>query len=219
MSQVVPEPPATLSLQDRLEEWIYRLNEEDHWIFKLYDWGNELWARVFFRAARRRGELVDEEIEDSEGEGRVRFLGPDDVEAFADFCAALDTRYLPPHPLDRASAARALARSSYVPLGIFWRDELVGYVLVRFFFLRRAVNGIWMLPLSHGKSFGKHSFWVSCRYLHDLGLPAYCTIPLGNTPSIHTAWWSAYEIVRTNHHFHVLKMNPRLFGERFCGDA
>jgi hypothetical protein len=206
---------ARLTLLDRLEEWIYRLNDENHWIFRVYDWGNEVWARMFLRGVRRRGLSIDEWVEGSKGRARVRCLGPDDVDAFAGFLAALDVRYLPPHPLDRRAAEQALGRQSYVPLGIFWEDELVGYVLVRLFFFRRAVNGIWMLPAVHGQGLGKRSLWVSAKVPGSEAMAGYCTIPLGNEPSVRSALWCGYEIIRTNRRFHVLKLARSRFDARW----
>jgi hypothetical protein len=42
------------TFQDRAEELIYRLNEADHWIFRLYDWGNEVFAAIRLSGVRRR---------------------------------------------------------------------------------------------------------------------------------------------------------------------
>jgi len=227
MRMTTPESPETNSktILDRLEEWIYRLNEKDHWIFRLYDLGNEIWARLVFRGVRKKAESINEEISESGGgqnsteagdEVHVRFLSDKDAPAFAEFCGKLSTRYLPPHPLDPASARAALKRQSYIPLGIFLNGSLEGYLLIRFFFPRRAVAGIWIFPSLHGKKYGRDAFWVSTCFLRACDLPAYCTIPIGNTPSVNTAKASGYEVLRTNSRFHVLRVDPPLFERRLA---
>ena len=116
---------AFASLQDRAEEWIYRQNERDHWIFQLYDRGNEGWARLAFRGLRRRAGRLDAPIRASGGlDARVCFLQPEDEQAFAELLGSFDFKYLPPHGLDPASARAALRRSSYLPFGIFVRERL-----------------------------------------------------------------------------------------------
>ena len=193
-------------IQTLLEEWIYRLNEEQHWIFRVYDWGNEIWARLFFRATRRRASQIDLKVEVKEVEAHVRFLEPDDEEIFAGFMAQLDVRYLPPHELHAEQAAKALARRSYIPFGIFVEGKMIGYILLRLFFFRRAVTGIWMLASTHSAGIGRNTLLESVEFLKREGLPNYCTIPLGNEPSLRIAHWCGWRVIRTNRHFDVLNV-------------
>jgi hypothetical protein len=195
-----------LGLLDRLEEWIYRLNEEQHWIFRLYDWFNELWARLMFRGVRARASRLDLVVSVKDCRARVRFLTFRDEDTFAEFLARLDVSYLPPHPLDRRSAGVALRRRSYIPIGIFVEGELIGYILLRIFFFRRAVTGIWMLASTHGAGIGRHTLYESVSFLEREGLPNYCTIPIGNEPSLRIAHWCGWRIIRTNRFFNVLKV-------------
>jgi RimJ/RimL family protein N-acetyltransferase len=199
-------PPPSLSLLDRLEEWIYRLNEEQHWIFRLYDRFNELWARSMFRGVRARASRLDLVVSVKDCRARVRFLTLRDEDTFAEFLSRLDVFYLPPHPLDRRSAGVALRRRSYIPIGIFVEGELIGYILLRIFFFRRAVTGIWMLASTHGSGIGRHTLYESVKFLEQEGLPNYCTIPIGNEPSLRIAHWCGWRIIRTNRFFNVLKV-------------
>ena len=203
------EPDAhepALGLQDRLEEWIYALNEKEHWIFRLYDWGNEIWARLVFRALRRRAALHDERVTVGETEARVRFLTPADEADFVSLLGSFDVRYLPPHPLDADSARRALARSSYLPYGIWIDGELKGYILLRMFFFRRAVTGIWMLASTHSGRVGRHTLNTTVDFLRREKVPNYCTIPIDNEPSLRIAHWCGWRVIRTNRRFHVLRV-------------
>lgn len=196
----------SLGLQDRLEMWIYRLNEQQHWIFKLYDWGNEVWARVFFRGTRRRASEIDLVVTVKDVDAHVRFLVPEDASVFADFMSQLDVKYLPPHELDAEVADVALRRRSYLPFGIFVEGRMIGYILLRLFFFRRAVTGIWMLASTHSAGVGRHTLLQSVEFLKRERLPNYCTIPLGNEPSLRIAYWCGWRVIRTNRHFDVLKV-------------
>lgn len=208
-----PKPPSPQdageprrSIQTRLEEWIYRLNEEQHWIFRIYDWGNEIWARLFFGATRRRASELDLKVTVNEVEAHVRFLAPEDETVFADFMAQLDAKYLPPHELHSEQAAKALARRSYLPLGIFLGGRMTGYILLRLFFFRRAVTGIWMLATTHGAGIGRRTLLESVEFLKREGLPNYCTIALENRTSLRMAYWCGWRVIRTNRRFDVLKV-------------
>lgn len=45
-------------LGDALEVWLYELNERNHWLFRLLEWGNEIHSRIVFRGVRRRAALI-----------------------------------------------------------------------------------------------------------------------------------------------------------------
>ena len=192
-------------IQDAAEMWIYALNERQHWLFRLYDGMNEAWARLVFRGVRRRAKHFARELAVDEASTRLRFLVPADLDAFALLLGAFDSRYLPPHPLDRAAAARALHRASYLPFGVFREDALVGYVLVRLFFPRRAVSGYWLLPAYHGTGVGVAAARSLRELLRAESLPDYVTIPLDNTPSLVAAEAAGWRILRSNRRFHVLR--------------
>jgi hypothetical protein len=195
---------ASTRLRDRLEEWVYRLNEREHWIFRLWDRVNELSAGVLFRRGRRLALQVDVVVQGRDRVARVRALGPADLEAFAELLAALDAKYGPPHPRDRATAARALARRSYVAYGIFVDGQMIGYVLHRFFLPRRIVAGIWMLVSTHNAGLGRGAFLECLRWLGTARLDAYCTVPIDNGASLRIARLAGFTVIRTNRRFHVL---------------
>jgi hypothetical protein len=207
MIATAPQPDSGFfgRLQNRAEEAIYRLNEVDHWIFRLYDWGNEIFAALRFRGLRRRAGALDVTFQTRSGvDARIRFLTPADGEAFAHFLGSLDARYVPPHPLDRASALRALRRRSYLPFGIFVGGRLVGYLLLRLFFPNRAVTGIWTLPETHNLGLGQASLRETARFTRSEGIPDYATIPVDNENSVRMAVAAGWRVIRTNRRFHVL---------------
>lgn len=193
-------------LQDRAEELVYRMNERQHWIFRLWDQGNELWAALCFRGLRRRAAAFERPVRSRSGvEAHLRLLDPGDEEAFARLLEGLRARYLPPHPIDRASARRALRRRSYLPFGIFVEGRLAGYLLLRLFFPRRAVTGIWTLPETHNLGLGQESLRQSRAFTRGEGLADYCTIPVDNLNSVRMATAAGFRILRTNRRFHVLR--------------
>jgi len=206
MADASGSPETRLGLRDRLEEWVYRLNEQQHWIFRLYDWCNEIWARLVFGGVRSRASKTDLVVAVDDCRAHVRFLTLRDLDEFAGFLSRLDVRYLPPHPLDCGIAVTVLRRRSYLPFGIFVEGELIGYILLRLFFLRRAVTGIWMLSSTHSAGVGRHTLLTSVEFLKREGLPNYCTIPLGNEPSLRIAHWCGWRVIRSNRRFDVLKV-------------
>jgi len=200
-------PGLLARVQDAAEELVYRLNERDHWFFRAYDQGNELWARLVFRGVRRRATRLDTPLRSRGGiEARIRFLTPADDEPFAALLSSFESIYVPPHPLDAASARRALRRSSYLPFGIFVEDRLIGYLLLRLFFFRRVVTGIWTLPETHDLGLGQEALRQTAAFSRSEGIPDYATIPVNNPNSLRMANAAGWQTIRTNRRFHVIRL-------------
>ena len=202
---VKPSPYARLV--DAAEEWIYQLNERDHWIFRLYDRFNELHASLFMRGVRERASQLNRPVECSDGSPAcIRFLTPNDEAAFGGLLAALNARYLPPHGRDRDAAASALRRRSYLPFGIFLGDRLVGYLLLRLFFPWRAVTGIWTLPETHNLGLAQVCLRRTGDFSRSEKLADYATVPVDNYNSLRVANGAGWRTLRTNRRFHVLRL-------------
>lgn len=190
------------------EVWIYEANERGHWIFRLYDAFNELWARLFFGGLRRKAEQLQVPLEGKNAMAHMRLLTSADEAAFGDLLASFDFKYLPPHALDRATARRALRRASYLPLGVFHGEELVGYLLLRLFAPKRAVLGIWSKSSHFNRGFTKAATKAAAEFTRENGYPNYITVPLDNVYSLRVGLWAGWRILRTNRRFHVLLYRP-----------
>ena len=184
---------------------VYALNEKQHWIFRIYDAWNEAWARLWFQGVRQRAADFGHELPGCAPDVRMRLLVPSDLEKFAELLARFDFRYLPPHPLDRAAAEKALRRRSYLPFGIFVSETLVGYALLRIFFPRRVVSGIWVLSRYHGTGIALAAIHATGEFTRAERLPDYVTIPLDNEPSLMGAQAAGWRITHSNRRFHVLR--------------
>ena len=158
-----------------------------------------------FRGLRKRAARIDVPVKTRTGaRARFRFLTPHDDEAFARLLASYASQYLPPHPLDRASAARALRRASYLPFGVFVEGRLVGYLL-----LVSSSRGA-SSPES-GRS-PRPTIWVSARpclrqtaaFSRAEAVADYATIPIDNPNSVRMATAAGWNVIRTNRRFHVL---------------
>jgi len=200
-------PPATMwtRILSRAEVWIYELNEQNHWIFRLYDAFNEFWARLVFRGVRARAANVDTQVEGRGVSVHMRLLSPADSESFAELLETLaQHKYRPPHALDRAAAVAALRRRSFLPFGIWDDERLVGYYLVRLFFPKRAATGVWMLSRYHSAGLGRAGIRVTGAFTRAEGLDDYITVPLDNISSLKGALGGGWRIVRSNRRFYVL---------------
>jgi len=195
-------------VQDWAEELIYKLNEREHWAFRIYDWSNEVFAALRFRRLRRRALSLDKSFETRSGiAAQIRFLHPEDEEIFAELLSGMDFSHLPPHGLDRGAAARVLRRLSYLPFGIFIEGELVGYLLLRLFYPSRAVTGIWTKAKTHDLGLGQEALRQTAAFTHSEQLPDYATISIDNRNSVRMANAAGWQVIRTNRHFHVLRWN------------
>lgn len=193
-------------LQCRAEEWIYDLNARNHWIFRLYDAGNEVWARLAMGRVRREAARYRVALEGKEGaRADLRPLTFEDLDRFAELLAQFEFEHLPPHPLDRAGAEAVLQRANHLPFGIFDEDgRLIGYTLVRLFFPFRAATGVWSLSLNYAQGISRAAVQATAELTGRIGLADYVTVPLDNIYSLRGAQWAGWRIVRTNRHFHVL---------------
>lgn len=202
-----PSGPGSLltRIQNRAEEWLIHLNERDHWLFRLYDRANELWAALVFRGVRERASRIDAPLEGKGDVARLRFLTPADGEGFAELLSRFDFKYTPPHPRDRRGALRALRRRHYLPFGIFHGDRLVGYTLVRLFFPRRAATGVWSIPSNYNRGFSQMAVKTTADFMKAEGFADYVTVPLDNPHSLRGAQWAGWRIVRTNRRAYVLR--------------
>lgn len=210
MSEAFAKPPASAAqrLLSWAEVWIYEANERGNAVFALYDWANELWARLFFGGIRRKAAALRVPLEGKDETGLMRLLTPDDADAFAELLASFDFRYLPPHGLDRATAEASLRRKSYLPLGVFHGDELMGYLLLRLFAPRRAVLGIWSKTSHHNRGFTKAATKAAAEFTRENGYANFITVPLDNIYSLRVGLWAGWRVVRTNERFHVLVYRP-----------
>ena len=200
--------PATplAKLLGRAEEWIYEANARDLAIFRLYDFGNAMWARIRFAGVRRRAASFRAELRGRDGARAVmRWLAPSDEDALVRLWGEFDFRFLPPHALDRATATRVLTAPHCLPLGVDDEEgRLVGYSLIRLFFPRRAVMGLWLLRKVHTQGFGNAAAFATTLLTRAEGLPNFVTIPRENLPSLATVLSCGWQLLRTNRGFHVL---------------
>jgi hypothetical protein len=206
-------PPRTplARLLSRAEEWIYELNAREHPIFRLYDAGNALWARLAFRGARRRLRKFEARVHTKGGrEAVMRWIPPDRDWELAELFEHFDFPYLPPHPLDRAAVRRVLEAPHCIALGIYGpQGQLFGYSLIRLFFPRRAVMGMWIHSNAHTRGLGQICSYATTRLTNSEGLPNFITIPRDNVASLRAVLWSGWRILRTNRRFHVLLHDGR----------
>lgn len=201
-----PPRSALAKLLGRAEEWIYELNARDHPVFRLYDTCNALWARIAFAGVRRRAQGFRAVLRGRDGaRGVMRWLRPDDEDALVGLFGRFDFRFLPPHALDRRAAARVLASPHCLPLGVEdAQGQLVGYSLIRLFFPRRAVMGLWLLRSVHTQGLGNAAAFATTLLTRAEGLPNFVTIPRENLPSLATVLSCGWRLLRTNRGFHVL---------------
>jgi hypothetical protein len=205
--EVAPRTPAQRLLA-RAEEWIYDLNAREHWIFRVYDAGNAAWARVAFRGVRRRAGEFEAHARTKAGVDAVmRVVRPGQADELAALFADFQFRYRPPHPLDPGAVRRLLAAPHCIPFGIWVQGRLMGYSLIRLFFPRRAVMGIWFLQSHATRGHGQIFSYATSRWTRSEGLPNFITVPRDNVASLRGAMLSGFRILRTNRRFHVLLHN------------
>jgi hypothetical protein len=84
-------------------------------------------------------------------------------------------------------------RGDAAPCLIFRRGKLIGYVLVRLFFPRRVVSGIWVLPQHHDLGLAVAAVRASGVFTKSEGLPDYVTSHRQH-PLPHGGWWYYFPV-------------------------
>jgi len=198
---------------DAVETWLYDLNARNHWLFRFMEWANDQYARIAYRGVRRRASAIDDEIPGRDRTARLVFLSPEDVGVFADLLARFDFEHLPPHPLDRNTAAAVVRRPSYLPFLILRDDEAVGYALVRLVFPNRAFTGVWTFPDPANAGFSRAAVKRTGQFTDREGIIDFVTVPLDNLPSKKGAEWAGWSVIGRNQRFWLLRrpIPPRRF--------
>jgi hypothetical protein len=220
-ARLAAEGPSSFGrrLRDTAEEWIYDLNARGHWLFGAYEWLNVQCARLVFRGVRRRAMRYTAKLVGKSGCAEMRFLTPDDEEIFAALLSRFDFAHQPPHALDAVTAGRVLRRASYLPFGIFYQGELVGYVLVRYLAPRSAFTGVWSIPAVYNNGFSQAAVAATHPFMRSQWLHDYVTVPLDNIWSLQGAQWAGWRIIRSNKHFHVLLRTAEFSDDTSASDS
>jgi GNAT superfamily N-acetyltransferase len=132
-------------------------------------WGNALGTRLLY-GRRIRVTLVGARVEGFVGgdPAVVRPLGPADVEALHDMIVAIPEdhlRFFHPHGLDRDALHRVLKSRTILAFGMFVRQRLVGYALLKLFANRTAYAGRLIHPEFAGAGLGRYLI----HYLYHIG--------------------------------------------------
>jgi hypothetical protein len=190
---------------DALETWLYELNERDHWLFRLLEWGNDQYARIAFRGVRKRAARIDDEIPGRDRSARLRFATPADADALLELFGRFDFSYVPPHPLTRPALERVLRRPSYLPFVILCEGDAVGYALVRLLFPKRAFTGVWTLTRPETAGFSRAAVRRTGQFTDAERIVDFVTVPLDNLASKKGAEWAGWSVIRQNRRFFLLQ--------------
>lgn len=137
--------------------------------YRVLAWGNALGTRLLY-GRRIRLALLEARVEGFVGgdPAVVRPLGPVDLDALYNMIAAIPDahlRFFQPHGLDRDALCRVLQSHTILAFGVFVRQRLVGYALLKLFANRTAYAGRLVHPEFAGAGLGRYLI----HYLYHIG--------------------------------------------------
>lgn len=155
-------------------------------IWTLIEWCNSvLFALLYGKKLRKILPRLLEEV--SSGEYYYKLLGKDDMADLAEFFAhqpAEAYTFFNPHKLDERSLVKKNKDKSFVMIGTYCDDKLVGYSFLRCFFNKQAFRGKIVDVNYQGRGIAKQMGVLTTNICLALGLRLYATISKNNVKSI-----------------------------------
>lgn len=100
---------------------------------------------------------------------------------------SIDTRssdFFLPHQTDPKTLMTVLKRASHVPLGIFYRNTLIGYALIRLLFPKTASYAIFISNEWQGRGIGTAALDKQLSLINELNFKPYSAVNKGNIKSL-----------------------------------
>ena len=92
--------------------------------------------------------------------------------------------FLMPHSTDLKTLKTIFNKTSHIPLGIFYRDMLIGYALIRLFFPKKASYAIFISEEWQGKGIGTAALEKQINLINDFHFMPYSAVSKKNVKSL-----------------------------------
>jgi len=169
-----------------LERFLLYIKKNIGLLWKLIEITNLLIIKLFYfrKYKQLNNQFFDYRMID---EFRYRLLRKDDVEKLHDFFLTMDKDYLKyfnPHGWDKKSLSKIINNSSFITLGFYKKDELIGYFFLRLFCNKRAFIGRLVSERYKGKGIAKKMAKILYHISNLVDFNVYSTISKDNTASL-----------------------------------
>ena len=167
--------------------WLKKLKNSFPWMWNAVEWCNGILISLFFGGKIRKSA---DAASDVEGICRYRRLDVQDAGLLVSLIKRQPDgfdRYFKPHPFDIDTFRRILGNSTYLLMGAFDGEELVGYCFMRFFINKSAFRGKIVDKEYQGRGIAKQMGVMMTKIASDAGFKVYATISRENVASLQSA--------------------------------
>ena len=170
-----------------MEKILLFIKHHFSFLWRLIEWGNGLVFSVLFRPSLERV-LPEVFQKKKESPFTYRRLKPEDAEALHELIhsqESSDLDYFSPHGFDLPSIKKQFRNRSFLMMGVFDRERIVGYFFLRFFANRKCFVGRIIDQGYRGKGIGKEMNRVMYETAWGMGFRCLSTMSKNNTAVMH----------------------------------
>lgn len=158
-------------------------------LWKFIERCNELVLTLKYRKqfAELEGQYRNET--DTNNEFQFRLITADDVGILYGLLAKLEEDYVKlfkPHSFDRDELSYVLRSRNFLTFGYFYKQQLIGYFMLRLFANKKTFLANLVDPAFNGKGIGKDMVKIMYQIVNMLGWNAYATISEKNIAALKT---------------------------------
>ena len=170
-----------------LVEILKKIKSVFPWLWDAIEFANGLFIRLFWgrrlnrsieRSLSQEYQYQYRELKENDAEGLVQLIN-EQPEGF-------DT-YFKPHTFDLKTFRRVLSSGTYVLIGSFDGDKLIGYCFIRFFLNKSAFRGKIVDKRYQGRGVAKQMGQIMTNIASEAGFRVFATISKSNVASIQSA--------------------------------
>ena len=155
-------------------EIFLEIQKKKGFLYKAIIFLNEMCVKTFFK-----------DITVTPGYFSLYVIKPiENPEILCSFLQTIDIGDYGPHLKDIKSVKYVLGLKSHIPLGVFDKDRLVAYVLIRLLFTRLASYFIFVSPEHQKMGVGTNTLRVVLKQIRDLGFFPLSLVDKNNAASL-----------------------------------
>lgn len=168
------------------------------WVWDMIEYLNGRCVRLFH--GQKIDRALDAALLSVDSEYAFRRLTKSHVEQLVEFISVQPPgfdKFFRPHGFTAKDFKRVLTNGTFVLIGAFDSDTLIGYSFIRFFINKSAFRGKIVDKEYQGRGIAKHMGFIMSKVASNAGFRVYATISKDNVASLKSAkYGSSVEVIK-----------------------
>lgn len=190
--------PAIITYMSSIITFLKSIKQRLPWLWNVVEFINGVLIRLFY--GRSIVVAVSKSLNNNESPYVYRKLTAKDASLLVDFISHQPSgfdKFFKPHDFDLKTFKRVLKSGTYILIGAFDGDILVGYCFIRFFINKSAFRGKIVDKEYQGRGIAKQMGLIMSKVASNAGFRVYATISKDNVASLKSAkYGSTIEIIK-----------------------